>query len=238
MIAKEASSYKSDKPDIMQKVLAEKYHDYYGKNPMSDTEIKYYITSFGNQVKEKADLAENFNRSKIDYADYLKQIKKTIITLVLDVYDVSLKSDVNVKYDEKENKIEFKKAKGTNPYSDDAIFDKDWYKNIFSELTDRTKNKILTTVYNHQVVGDKNFFRPMLTKFLYPFPETYKKYLDKKMSELSSGRKNQLKEWYYFKKYKELPDSSQEKLQIKAELNDDELLLFDTGEIENYIKNN
>jgi hypothetical protein len=241
MVAKDKSDYKSDSPDILQKVLAQKYHEYYGKDPMSDTEIQYYITSFGNQVKEKAELAENFDRNKIDYADYLKQIKKTMITLILDVYDVKLKSDVNIKYDDKTNKIEFKKAKGENPYSDDAIFDKNWFENIFTDLNAKEKRDILTTIYNHQVIGmnGKNFFRPKLKDLLSPVSKEYQEYLDKYMNRIKeTSRIDKLRESYYFKKYKELSDDSQEKLAIREELSDDELFLFDTGLIENYIKEN
>ena len=240
MVAKEMSSYKSDNEDILQKALVRQYNEYYGKAPMADTEIQYYVTSFGNKTKDKVELAENFDFGKIDFADYLKQIKKIMITLILDVYDTQLKTDVNIKYNEEKNKIEFKKMSGTNPYSDDAIFNKNWFADIFTNLNSKEKNKVLTTIYNHQIVGEngKNFFRPKLKDLLYPVSQTYQEYLDKYIENLKgTGRIEKLKEYYYFKKYKDLPNDSQEKLAIKQELSDDELFLFDTGLIENYISN-
>lgn len=241
MVAKEASSYKSKEENIPQKSLVTKYYNYYGRQPMADTEIQYYVTSFGNKMTSKVDIAENFDFGKIDYADYLKQIKKTVITLILDVYDTELRNDVNIKYSEENNKIEFKKMSGENPYSDDAIFNKNWFNDIFTNLNSNPKNKILTTAYNHQIIGEngKNFFRPKLKELLYPVSKTYEEYLQKYVDNLKgTGRIEKLKQYYYFKKYKELNNDSQEKLAIREELSDDELFLFDTGLIEKYIPEN
>jgi len=238
MNIKEKAQYKSEKDDIAQKVLMRKYIEYYKREITADIQPQYYITTSGLKTRDKVEIAENFDRTKLDYRHYLKEIKQVLITLILNIYNTTLARDANIKYDELKNKIEIKNNKVVNPYSDDAVFDKNWYKKIFAKITDEKKHKVIVNVYNHKIVGlgEKSFFRPILVSLLSPPSPVYKEYLDRYMSELKEEKTNKLRELYYNKRYKSLEDGSQEKKFIQVELTDDELFLFDSGLIEEYIK--
>ncbi|MEM4066281.1 MAG: DNA polymerase domain-containing protein [Candidatus Micrarchaeaceae archaeon] len=235
--SKETESYKSTEEDIAQKILVKKYINYYGVKPLSDTQIQYYITSSGTKMRDRVELAENFDWANLDYREYLKEIKKTIITLILNIYDTNFITGTNVKYDIEKNKIDIKATTTNNPYSDDEIFNKKWYNNVFTTLTDKVKNQVLTTIYNHQVIGENgSFFRPLLKKLIYPPTKEYEEYLEKYLKDKKNANRIELlKSYYYSKKYNDLADNSQEKLAIKMELNDDELYLFDTKLFEKYV---
>ncbi len=234
---KEKSSYKNEKLDIEQKVLLDKYIKKYGIEPTADLQLQYFKSTEGVKAREKDELSENFDRNLLDYRTYLKEIKKVFITLLLYMYNLQLVKDTNVTFMKKDNKVLIKDTNVSNPYTDDAVFDKNWYKKIFVDLADEKRHDVVTTINNHKIVGDNgSFFRPLLKNLVYPPSALYKTFLDKTVKDLSEDRIKKLKIYYYGNEYSKLKDNSEEKIMIQKDLSDDELYLFDTSLFEEYFK--